>query len=394
MKLPDIFLYLTSYQKSIAGAEDSDDWSCDGCRASLEPLGSWWCSTAYPDLDICDGCYLGAGRLAQEAERVMDKLAASLVAEYATPAWMYVDCCWDKWKMFRGDGEAVCSPIYDGCRGPVYVNAQDREFLCEHHGRRLMASDNGWRHKFVRVEGFSFDMYRNQVARKDLVGMPDGRDSRSEIWAAPPCAGELSLPTVLQAEPWPERAERLTDGWIGNGWWSDIVSVNESSNTANLSRSLRTVRAWVLFDKTEGYVSEVDAGVFALVCCDSGSPLHGRVYTGVWDDHGRGAVNDSGLHADEYVRQKNAYDAKAADGQREQCHPHVKCDGCRLKLLSSRRWKCAVCKDYDLCDTCHSAGYEDARHQRSHAVQEEEDSPELPFVVFLRAQLGQRFYYG
>ena len=37
-------------------------------------------------------------------------------------------------------------------------------------------------------------------------------------------------------------------------------------------------------------------------------------------------------------------------------HPHVQCDGCNQRPIIGYRFKCVVCKDYDLCAKCESRG--------------------------------------
>lgn len=36
----------------------------------------------------------------------------------------------------------------------------------------------------------------------------------------------------------------------------------------------------------------------------------------------------------------------------KECHSYVTCDGCRMKPLVGKRFKCLVCPDYDLCEGC------------------------------------------
>lgn len=33
-------------------------------------------------------------------------------------------------------------------------------------------------------------------------------------------------------------------------------------------------------------------------------------------------------------------------------HPNIVCDGCKCQGISGMRWKCQICKDFDLCNAC------------------------------------------
>jgi hypothetical protein len=49
--------------------------------------------------------------------------------------------------------------------------------------------------------------------------------------------------------------------------------------------------------------------------------------------------------------------------EKEATHEGVSCDGCKTdESIIGNRWKCMTCGNYDLCDTCHSAGVHD-EHQ-------------------------------
>merc|ERR1711963_696566 len=45
-----------------------------------------------------------------------------------------------------------------------------------------------------------------------------------------------------------------------------------------------------------------------------------------------------------------------ASGSSSAVHYGVTCDGCECKLIIGNRYKCVVCDDFDLCETCHAAG--------------------------------------
>jgi len=39
------------------------------------------------------------------------------------------------------------------------------------------------------------------------------------------------------------------------------------------------------------------------------------------------------------------------------CHSNVICDGCRAAPIVGRRFKCLICPDYDLCESCEKKGH-------------------------------------
>jgi hypothetical protein len=43
-------------------------------------------------------------------------------------------------------------------------------------------------------------------------------------------------------------------------------------------------------------------------------------------------------------------------------HHHVKCDVCGIHPIRGIRYKCTVCEDYDLCESCESSGKHDLAH--------------------------------
>merc|ERR1712227_450024 len=45
-----------------------------------------------------------------------------------------------------------------------------------------------------------------------------------------------------------------------------------------------------------------------------------------------------------------------ASGSSSAVHYGVTCDGCECKPIIGNRYKCVVCDDFDLCETCHAAG--------------------------------------
>ncbi|KAK9758625.1 Zinc finger, ZZ type [Popillia japonica] len=50
-------------------------------------------------------------------------------------------------------------------------------------------------------------------------------------------------------------------------------------------------------------------------------------------------------------------------------HEGVSCDFCLKGNFRGRRYKCLICYDYDLCDTCYEAGVTNTRHTTDHPMQ-------------------------
>ena len=54
-------------------------------------------------------------------------------------------------------------------------------------------------------------------------------------------------------------------------------------------------------------------------------------------------------------------------------HPGVTCDACNEKPIVGYRYKCVVCDDYDLCESCKDKGIHSGHHMRkmsSHGMQQ------------------------
>ena len=40
----------------------------------------------------------------------------------------------------------------------------------------------------------------------------------------------------------------------------------------------------------------------------------------------------------------------------KECHKHIHCDGCETYPVLGKRFKCIICKDCDLCESCWNDG--------------------------------------
>ncbi|KAH9366363.1 hypothetical protein HPB48_006187 [Haemaphysalis longicornis] len=50
-------------------------------------------------------------------------------------------------------------------------------------------------------------------------------------------------------------------------------------------------------------------------------------------------------------------------------HEGVRCDGCSRADFPGKRYKCLICYDHDLCETCYEAEATEPYHNIEHAVQ-------------------------
>ena len=50
-------------------------------------------------------------------------------------------------------------------------------------------------------------------------------------------------------------------------------------------------------------------------------------------------------------------------------HEGVSCDACGKSNFRSKRFKCLICYDYDLCSTCHEQGEISSDHTTEHPMQ-------------------------
>ncbi|KAI0220924.1 E3 ubiquitin-protein ligase MIB2 [Lamellibrachia satsuma] len=72
---------------------------------------------------------------------------------------------------------------------------------------------------------------------------------------------------------------------------------------------------------------------------------------------------DSGFRTNYRVGYQGAYDLRVFDnGPVGVKHPNTVCSGCKKKGLQGLRWKCAKCRDYDLCQRCYMADIHDVQH--------------------------------
>ena len=50
-------------------------------------------------------------------------------------------------------------------------------------------------------------------------------------------------------------------------------------------------------------------------------------------------------------------------------HEGVSCDACGKSNFRSKRYKCLICYDYDLCSTCYEQGEASSHHSNEHPMQ-------------------------
>jgi len=50
-------------------------------------------------------------------------------------------------------------------------------------------------------------------------------------------------------------------------------------------------------------------------------------------------------------------------------HEGVSCDACGKSNFQSKRFKCLICYDYDLCSTCYEQGEVSSDHMTEHPMQ-------------------------
>merc|ERR1712112_137049 len=74
-----------------------------------------------------------------------------------------------------------------------------------------------------------------------------------------------------------------------------------------------------------------------------------------------------------------------ATGSSSAVHYGVTCDGCECKPIIGNRYKCVVCDDFDLCETCHAAG----KHPGHNMMKITEPGYVFPQRLFKRMQTLQ-----
>jgi len=75
-----------------------------------------------------------------------------------------------------------------------------------------------------------------------------------------------------------------------------------------------------------------------------------------------GNDSESAEDAEDEVPESKEDKDESEMGEKEP-HVGISCDGCKTgENIIGNRWKCMTCANYDLCDTCHSAGVHD-EHQ-------------------------------
>jgi len=59
-------------------------------------------------------------------------------------------------------------------------------------------------------------------------------------------------------------------------------------------------------------------------------------------------------------------------------HEGYKCDGCGTEPIVGVRWHCKVCREVDLCSSCHDSAFETASHKPTHKMEEVSQSETVP----------------
>jgi hypothetical protein len=77
---------------------------------------------------------------------------------------------------------------------------------------------------------------------------------------------------------------------------------------------------------------------------------------------GADAVRDSENEADNG-------EPDSRGGNRRHVHPSVQCDGCGMHPLIGPRYKCAVCKDFDLCESCFNGAVHASEGHPCHRIE-------------------------
>ena len=79
-------------------------------------------------------------------------------------------------------------------------------------------------------------------------------------------------------------------------------------------------------------------------------------------------------------------------GNRRHVHPSVQCDGCGMHPLIGPRYKCAVCKDFDLCESCFNGAVHASEGHPCHRIERPGASRRLVPPVPCPAGMSQQHF--
>lgn len=347
-------------------------------------------------MDICDNCYQINRVKTTYIKEIYQKEIASIIISYSSHKWTNMSCVFKHWKMFQNDHD-VCEPIYIDNFNNAFVNDDD-EYLCSHHGKRLMQSENPWKMKFkkcIEIPMFSVDLDK-RLDPNVWIQMDDV--DRNELWKCEPTDfRNWLIPEELSVdEKFINRIVKLNYHDKFNSFWSSVVSINNTSvgERINISTTnLESTRSWLLFTKLGEKVREKQCGAyktFAMVCIDKSSSSYKRVYTGIFDDHYRVAIDDTSISIGVYLVERRKY-YQSRHKPDYQVHKNIMCDGCEYHPLLGNRFKCAVCNN-DYCEQCYIGSVGLCSHSNSLELITTMDR--VPFITYLRIKLKQRFNYG
>jgi len=73
-------------------------------------------------------------------------------------------------------------------------------------------------------------------------------------------------------------------------------------------------------------------------------------------------------------------------------HEGVSCDACGKSNFRSKRYKCLICYDYDLCSTCYEQGETSSNHTSEHPMQCNERKKNFFFLKLKNNFFGIKVY--